>query len=114
MFPLFQFLNRCIVRQIDVERRDGDIGIRDGLKIRIASLIKDQLSPANPIILFPSRVHLFDDGIAVIESSPLSGYFIGFDLLLIKVGDIDIQKCILWKSFLREILATLTAKRAAV
>jgi len=93
-----------IIGQINVEGCDGNIGIRDSLKIRIPSFIKDQLSASNPIVLLPSRVYFFYDCIAVKSPSSLLRDLIGFDLLLIEVGDVDIQKGILWKSFLRNIL----------
>ena len=42
--------------------------------------------------------------------SPLLCYLIGFDLLLIQIGDIDIEKGILWKSLLYDILGHLHSK----
>ena len=83
---------------------DGDIGIGDRLKICIPSLVKDELSTPDPIVLLPPWIHLLYDRTPIMGPSPLLRYLIGFDLLLIKVGDINIKKGIFRKPFPHDIL----------
>ena len=83
-----------------MEWSDGDIGIGYRLKIGIPSLVKDQLSTSDPIIFLPSWIYLLYNRTPIMRPSPLAGNLIGFDLFFLNVGNIDIEKGILWKPLL--------------
>ena len=83
------------MRQIEVEGCDRDISIGHRLKIRILSLVEDELSTSDPIVLFPSWVYLFYDRTSVVNPFPLLCDLIRFDFLFVQIGNVDIEKRIL-------------------
>ena len=89
---------------------DGNIGIGYGLKICIPSLVKDELSTPDPIVLLPPWIHLLYDRTPIMGPSPLLCNLIGFDLFFLEIGDVDIEKSILWKPLFKNMLCYLHSK----
>src|SRR4030042_365997 len=92
--PPSQSPDRWIVRQIEVEGGDGDIGIGHGLKICAPFLVKDELSAPDPIVLFSSRIYLLYNRTSIVNPSSLLGDLVGFDFFFVQIRNVDIEKSI--------------------
>ena len=83
------------MRQIEVKGCDRDVRIGHSLEICILSLVKDELSTSDPIVLFPSWIYLFYDRTSIVNPFPLLRDLILFDFLFVQIGNVDIEKRIL-------------------
>src|SRR5947209_6486731 len=70
----FEPLDRCVVRQIEMKRRDGDASFFDGFEVGAGAGMPRRFAAADPVVRSSARIHPLDDSFGVNAASEL-GHF---------------------------------------
>src|SRR5438270_4721121 len=63
----FQARNRFMVREVEMQRRDGDAPFLDGLEIGVLAGTPGRLAAADPVVRPPARILALED-VAVVNA----------------------------------------------
>jgi hypothetical protein len=85
-------VNRSIVRQVEVQRRDRDIAIRHRLKVRLVARGFDHRAEAEPIIIVTSWVGALNDTQPAIVAQALAADADAADLVRMHCGEIHVDE----------------------
>ena len=89
--PSRQYFEGFIVRQIEMQRGDGDVPAVEGMKIGTRLVVEFRFLAADPVVLATTGVGLVDD-LADKRTGPLAGDQGRLHLFRRAIGAIDIEK----------------------
>src|SRR4030067_1010577 len=101
--PAFQGSQRNVIRQVEMDRRDRNVVLLDGLQVRAGDVMPRKRIAADPVILSPAGIAFFHDRLAV-DALALAGDSHALDLLLRNAGEGYVEERVLRKP-LAEYLA---------
>src|SRR3989337_3068539 len=89
--PSLEGSQRNVIRQVEMDRRDRNVVLLDGLQVRAGDVLPRKRIAADPVILSPAGVAFLHDRLAV-DALALPGDSHPLDLLPRDVGKVHVEK----------------------
>src|SRR3990172_3644907 len=104
--PSLEGSQRRVIRQVEMDRRDRDVVLLDGLQVRAGDVLPPEGIAADPEILPSARIALLHDRLAV-DAFPLARDPHSPDLARRDVGKVHVQKRVLRKPLSQHLVRDL-------
>src|SRR3990170_1259751 len=104
--PSLEGSQRRVIRQVEMDRRDRDVVLLDGLQVRAGDVLPPEGIAADPEILPSARIALLHDRLAV-DAFPLARDPHSPDLARRDVGKVHVQKRVLRKPLSQHLVRNL-------